>query len=174
MRFFTDDAERDDAEWGRRVSAYSKHLASLTGRLPDEVMALGTDPRLDLHDGRFVRVDINRAADRVSMVLDIGSLQVGFRRMSVTFDDAEIVPDDLHLLAEAIGATFRPNHWHRGTAVTEIRWHEVDVLPDGKFVLRLRLWPFHEFSVEFGMLTYTTEPLASPPLARAGRFITRI
>lgn len=173
MRFFTDDAELDEDEWDRRVGEYSTHLASIKGRLPAGAVALATDPALDLHDGRFVLVELDRAMQRLTLVVDVGSLQVGYRRLSLSFDDIQIVPDNLHLVAEAVGASFRPNHWHTGTAVTEIRWQEVDIEADGRFVLRLRLWPFHEFGIQFRALSFTFEEHPTRPATRPGRFVLR-
>jgi len=171
MRFFTDEAERDDGEWGRRVSAYSEHLATIKSGLPEDLKALATEPAFDLHDGRFVLVELDRTTKRLTVLVDVGSMQVGYRRLSMTFDAAEIAPDNLHLLAEAVGASFSPNHWHTGIAVTEIRWQEVDIKSDGRFVLRLRLWPFHEFEIRFGAVSQSVEELPSRPAARPGRFV---
>ena len=172
MRWFTDAAsDVDDANWDRRVSAYSEHLANIAPRLPRVIRALATDPALDLHDGRFELVDVDLEAGRVTMLIGAGILDVGYRQLSLRFDEATVVPENLHLLAEAIGASFRPNHWRRGRGVTEIRYHEVDLLPDGRFVLRLRLWPFHEFAVEFGAFSYSEVPLPARPAARPGRFV---
>ena len=172
MRWLTDAAaDVDDADWDRRVSAYSEHLADIAPRLPRVTHALATDPVLDLHDGRFELVEVDREAGRVTMVIDAGALDMGYRQLALRFDEAAIVPDNLWLLAEAVGASFRPNHWRRERGVTEIRYQEVDLLRDGRFVLRLRLWPFHEFAVEFGAFSYSEVPIAARPAARPGRFV---
>jgi hypothetical protein len=96
---------------------------------------------------------------------------VGYRRLDLRFAAANIVPDNSELLADAIGAEFRANHWHRHRAVTEIRAVEVDLLAGDRFTLRLRLWPFYEFAVEFGALSIGESPLDGRGPARAGKFV---
>jgi hypothetical protein len=173
MRWLTDDADANDDDWDEVVAAYEAHLSEIVPQLPAALAALATDPRLDLHDGRFREVTVDREAQEIVMVIDCGNLQVGYRRLTLRFDRAAVVPDNLQLLAAAIGAEFRSNHWHQGTSVTEIRVIEVDVLPGRRFVLRLRLWPFHEFAIEFGALSIAEEALDARGPARAGTFVVR-
>jgi hypothetical protein len=134
---------------------------------------LTTDPRLNLHDGRFREVEVDRAAGAITMVIDAGDLQTGYRRLTLRFAEAGIVDGNLQLLAEAVGASFRPNHWHRSRGVTEIRGVEVADLPDGRCRIRLELWPFHTFVLEFADVSITDEPLEARGEARPGRFILR-
>jgi len=105
--------------------------ASLDPRLPPDLAALAADPHFALHDGRFHEVTVDTAAQTVIMAIDCGDLQVGYRRLSLWFKEATVVPDDLQRLAEAVGAEFRANHWHQRRTVTEIRGQEVHLLPDG-------------------------------------------
>lgn len=144
---------------------------SLDPGLPRDLARLATDPLLDLHDGRFQEVTVDTAAQAVMMVINSGSLQVGYRRLTLTFDQATVVPDNLQLLAEAVGAEFRANHWHQRRAVTEILTHKVEILPEGRFVLRLRLWPFYQFAIEFSGFSLVEARMAGRGPARAGRFI---
>lgn len=174
MRWFTDEAyANDDTDWDEVVAAYSAHLAVIVPALPAALAAVATDARLDLHDGRFQEVTVDREAQKIVMVIDCGNLQVGYRRLTLQFDRAAVVPDNLQLLAEAIGAEFRSNHWHQGRSVTEIRVVEVDVLPGGRSILRLRLWPFHQFAIEFGALALTEEALDARGREQAGKFVVR-
>lgn len=143
---------------------------SLDARLPRDLAALATDPRFALKDGRFHEVAVDTIRQAVTMVINCGDLQVGYRRLSLSFVAATIVPDDLSRLADAVGAEFRANHWHLGRTVTEIRRQEVDVLPDGRYVLRLWLWPFHRFAVEFSGFSLVEVPMSGRGPARAGRF----
>jgi len=39
--------------------------------------------------------------------------------------------------------------------------------------LRLRLWPFHEFAIEFGALALTEEALDARGREQAGKFVVR-
>lgn len=174
MRWFTDEAYANDGtDWDEVLGAYSSHLAEVGPRLPPALMALATDPRLDLHDGRFREFRIDRKANRIGMAIDCGNLQVGYRRLTLRIDGAAVVPDNLQLLAEAIGAEFRPNHWHQKSSVTEIRAIEVDLLPGGRFLLLLRLWPFHEFGIAFDALAIDEHPLDGRGANRPGKFIVR-
>jgi len=50
------------------------------------------------------------------------------------------------------------DHW--GTTRTVIRAHEVDRGPDATFMLRLRLWPFHEFALAFRSMSLAVEHVA--------------
>jgi hypothetical protein len=90
--------------------------------------------------------------------------------LSLSFDRATILPDDLQRVADAVGAEFRANHWHPRRTVTEIFRHQVDVLPDGRCALHLVLWPFHEFSIEFSGFSLVELPLSARGPARAGCF----
>jgi hypothetical protein len=138
--------------------------------LPSDLAALATDPRFALHDGRFHQVTVDTTVQTVTMVIDCGDLQVGYRRLSLSFDHATIVPDNLQRLADAIGAEFRANHWHRGRTVTEIRRREVAVLPDGRYILRFWLWPFYKFAIEFSRFSLGEVQMSARGPARAGKF----
>jgi hypothetical protein len=143
---------------------------SLDTRLPHDLASLATDPRFALKDGRFHEVAVNTTTSAVTMMIDCGDLQVGYRQLSLAFDGATVVPDDLERLAAAVGAEFRANHWHQRRTVTEIRKQEVDVLPDGRYVLRLWLWPFYEFAIEFSGFSIVSIPMSTQGPVRAGRF----
>jgi hypothetical protein len=173
MRWFTDEAyEADEPGWLRMLADYRAHLDSIAPRLPPDLLALATEPRLNLHDARFREVRVDRDAAEVDLTIECGDLQVGYRRINLQFGSASIVPDNLYLLAQAIGAEFRSNHWHRQRTVTEILAHEVDVRRGGRFVLALRLTPFHEFAIEFATLSLTEVPIAERSPARAARYVS--
>jgi hypothetical protein len=141
-----------------------------TPTLPPDLAALATDPRLSLHDGRFHEFTVDTRSSVITIAIDCGDLQVGYRRLTLTFEGASIVPDDLRLVADAVGAQYRPNHWHHGRTVTEILEHKLAVLPDGRFVLRLRLWPLYQFAIEFTGFSLAEVPLTDRGPARPGRF----
>jgi hypothetical protein len=175
MRWFTDEAREDDGDaWERAGAAYSAHLTAIAPRLPQDLARLAKDPRFDLDGGRFHEVHVDRRGGVVILSIDCGNLQVGYRRLTIRFDDAAIVPDDLQLVAYAIGAEFTPNHWHDGTTVTDIRAFEIDLVAPRRFTLRFRLWPFYEFAVEFGDLTMSEVPWPTRPPAHAGVFTSAV
>jgi hypothetical protein len=92
----------------------------------------------------------------VTIVVNAGDLQVGYRELTLRFSDAELVPDNLQALAYAVGARYHSDHW--GDTITTILDEELDRLPDGRFVLRLRLWPFYAFSVQFAEFEMAEAP----------------
>ena len=173
MRWFTDAAheDHDDAAWDRMLKEYEAHLGRIASDLPPDLARLALEPELNLHDARFERVEIDLRNSTVIIVVNAGDLQVGYRRITMTFTGASIVPDNLRKLAYAIRAEFRPSHWSRYRSVTEIHDQEVDVVGSGRYTLRLRLWPFHEFAVEFDGFSRSHEPLADRPPPRAGAFV---
>ena len=174
MRWFTDEAlANDDIDWNEVVADYSAHLVEVAARLPVELRSLATDPRFDLKDGRFREVTVDRTAHEVVLVIDCGSLQVGYRQLTLRFAGAAIEPDNLQLLAKAVGAEFHDGHQTPEPSVTEIRYVEIDLLPNARFVLRLRLWPFHEFAVAFAALSIAEVTLDGRGPSRAGTVVTR-
>src|SRR5689334_13688247 len=134
-----------------------------------ELLAAGQ--QFDLHDGRFDRVEMDRTARTVTLIVNCGDLDVGYRRLALTFRGAEIVSRNLRAVAEAVSAEFRGNHWHREGAVTEIVGQTVDALPDGRHRLRLDLDPFGRLTVVFETFDYRAARLTDRGPARAGRFI---
>jgi hypothetical protein len=73
------------------------------------------------------------------------------RGLDLRFEDAVIVPDNYRALAFVIETVFRAEGW--GPMRTIILAQEVDVLETGRFVLRLRLEPFHAFAIEFATMS---------------------
>jgi hypothetical protein len=138
--------------------------------LPPDLAALATDPRRSLHDGRFHEFVVDSRKKTITIAIDCGDMQIGYRRLTFSFEGASIVPDDLARLADAVGAEFRANHWHRGRSVTEVLESTVGALPDGRFALRIRLFPFYQFAIEFSGFSLVDMPMAARGPARAGRF----
>lgn len=113
---------------------------------------------------------VDRVAGVVILTIHCGDHKVGYRRLTIRFSGATIVPGNVQLLAYAVGAEFTANHWHDAMTVTDIRACEIDVDVPDRFVLRMRLWPFHEFAVEFADLSITETPSTARPAAHAGLF----
>lgn len=171
MRWFTDEALANDGE--EVASVYSAHLDAIAPRLPVELRALAIDPHFDLKDGRFREVIVDHEARAITLAIDCGNLQLGYRRLTLMFTDATIEPENLLLLAKAVGAEFRADQWSTGRSVTEILYTEIDLLSEGRYILRMRLWPFHEFGVAFTDLSTTSETLEGRGPSRAGKFVSR-
>jgi hypothetical protein len=168
MRWFTDEAydAEDDATWDRMLVDYARHLDAIRADLPPDLLALATDPELHLHDAEFIEVAVDPPSKRLEMVVRLGNVERSWLRLA--FREADVVPENYQKLGFAIGATYAPNHW--GGVITVILAQEIETLRHGRFVFRLRLWPFHAFSIEFGSMSL--ERLASSPEPRGpGRFI---
>jgi hypothetical protein len=175
MRWFDDAAydSDDDSAWDRMITDYYAHVTAIAPRLPADLARLALEPELNLHDARFERVEIDPDTSMVTIVVSAGHLQVGYRRLSMVFRGAQVVPDNLQRLGYAVRAEFKPSHWSRYRTVTEILAQEVDLVGDGRFTLRLRLWPFHEFAVEFDEFSLTEEGVPERHPNRAGTFKVR-
>jgi hypothetical protein len=173
MRWFTDAAYDDEEEgaWERMCGDYLAHVRQIAPLVSPDLARLALEPELNLHDARFERVEVDPDNRTVTIIVVTGHLQVGYRRLTMAFTGASIVPENLQLLGFAIRAEFRPAPRSRDLTFTEILAHEVDVAPGGRAVLRLRLWPFHEFGVEFDGFSLTEEPVAERGPARPGAFV---
>jgi hypothetical protein len=173
MRWFNEAAyeDHDDAAWDRMLDDYYAHVRRIAPALPPDLARLALEPELNLHDAGFERVEIDLANSTATIVVNAGDLQVGYRQITLAFTGARIVPDNLQLLGYAVLAEFRPSRWSRYRSVTEIRAQEVDLAADGRYTLRLRLWPFHEFAVEFDGFSLHDEAVTERPRARVGAFI---
>jgi hypothetical protein len=173
MRWFTDAAydDHDDAAWDRMLADYYAHVRRIAPALPPDLARLASEPELNLHDARFERVEIDVGNSSATIVVNAGDLQVGYRQITMDFADARIIPANVQRLGYAVLAELRPSRWSRYRSVTEIRAQEVDLVAGGRYTLRLRLWPFHEFAVEFAGFSLHDEALEERPPARAGAFI---
>lgn len=168
MRWFTDEAydAEDDATWAQMLLDYATHVAAIRADLPPALLELATDPDLHLHDAEFIEVALNPPSKRLEMVVRLGDANRSWLRLA--FRNADVVPDNYQALGYAIGALYAPTDW--GGVVTVIRAQEVETLPLGRFVIRLRLWPFYAFSIEFGSMSLQRLP-PSPEPPGPGRFI---
>jgi hypothetical protein len=172
MRWFNDAAyaDYDDAAWDRMLKDYYAHVRRIAPALPPDLARLALEPELNLHDARFERVEIDLDNSTAIIVVNAGDLQAGYRRITMAFTGASIIPDNLQQLGYAVLAEFRPSKWSRYRSVTEIRAQEVDLVANGRFTLRLRLWPFHEFAVEFDGFSLDEAGICTAS-AGASRFI---
>jgi hypothetical protein len=171
MEWFTEDADDDQAVLNRNLAAYSARLAEIREQLPSALASIALDPRFGLQDGRINEVSVNTGTKRVVMSVTVGDIQLGYRQLQLRFEGATIIPEDYQLLSAALRAEFQPDHWHHGRAITEVGNHEVDLLDDGRFVIRMRLRPFHTFGIEFDSLEMSDENVSGRGPARAGRFV---
>jgi hypothetical protein len=171
MRWFTDEAYKAEAaEWDAMLAAYDTHLREIADRLPPELAMLATDPRLNLHDARIRSIVFDREESAVEMNLTIaGDFRAGLYPLDLrlVFGCAQFVPDEPVDVRYAVTATYGSRGG--GTTRTAILAGEIDISEDGRYVLRLRLWPFHEFGLAFDTLSLSEGP-ATPDDGQAGSF----
>jgi hypothetical protein len=161
MRWFTDEAyAAEDPDWDTMIEAYSSHVAGLVEGLPPDLATLAADPALNMHDASVhtMEVDLERGTlDMVVFLYNGKTLRLRFTGVGFLGPDGS--QDNLQSIAYAIGATYVTDHW--GTARTQILAQEIDIADDGRFALRLRLWPFYEFEIASRDISLAVE--ATPP-----------
>jgi hypothetical protein len=172
MRWFTDEAYAGDhGDWEAALVGYDAHVRRIVDQLPIDLARLASDPRLNLHDGRIRSIIVDQEASTVEMNLTTGadsSQGYGHIDLRLVFGGARFVPENLQAIAYAIGATFETDHW--GTARTAVLAQEIDIADAGRYVLRLRLWPFHQFGLVFDSLSLSEGP-AAPDEGGVGKFL---
>ncbi len=147
MRWFTDAAfESDEAGWQDTLLRYERHIAQLVDRLPADLRTLATDPHMNLHDAVISRLVFDRRRRRVELTAHLDKTQT-----VVEFEEAELYPADLRATSFAVGAKYQSSRW--GNTTTRIRAQEIDIAEPAKYVVRLKLWPFHEFAIEFSQIS---------------------
>lgn len=155
MRWFTNEiyeawTNGDDASWEAMLAAYDKHVATIAPRLPPDLRRLATEERLHLHDAEFTSVVVDREAETIEMVL----WHHDDRALRLRFGGATFVEEYVQLIGYAVVGTF-------GETRTCILAQEIEIADDGRLVLRLRLWPFHEFGIIFQSLELAEEPVVT-------------
>lgn len=156
MRWFTDAAYDAAEDWDTMLRDYERHLEALMPSLSPQLAEFATERRFNLHDAELRRIDIDQPARVVTIVANAGDLEVRYRALTLRFSDAAVAPDNLQALAYAVGAGYHSDHW--GDTITTVLAQELDRRPDGRFVLRLRLWPFYAFAVDFADLHLAEAP----------------
>jgi hypothetical protein len=169
MRWFTDEmydwsgADNDeDLAWNAMLAAYWTYVTAIADQLPKDLAALATEGRLNLHDAWFEEVRWDREASTIDMRVVVGAL-----RLRLHFGDAAFTSEDVQKTEFAVEAAFGESPW---VTRTVIRAQEVELAGTGRYLLRLRLWPFHEFGIEFGSFSLSEES-APADGQRPGRFV---
>ena len=166
MKWFTLEAHKqsDDGEstWDTTLAEYQDHLDSILDCLPADLATFARDSRYHLHDAELRQVVVDSLAQTVEMDLYI----IDGRRLHLNFAGAKLVPGDPATLAGIVGMT-ADDH-----AYTEVCDQEIDLTPDGLFVLRLELFSYlpalTEFAVEFKTCALSCRDMT--PAELAGRW----
>ncbi len=151
MRWFRGDAGLEE----KVAEAYELHLQRVWKQLPPTIRRIAGEPGHTLHDGRIRWLQVDLPGSRVLMHVVIDDEQEGQRVLRLKFFNAVIEPQHLLRLEYAVIALFVSPY---GTTSTQIRYQEVDLDEAGRYVLRLSLWPFHEFAIHFGRVTLIETP----------------
>jgi hypothetical protein len=155
VRWFTRqwlEGELPDPEADKRQLAYTAHLDSICDRLPAAVVTLvrPRHPHASISDALVDRIVIDEGARRISMRLLNGELQVGYGKLDIEFQDAELVEPGVDRLRELLAA-----------ARTEFVRSEVELSGAGeRLEIRFLLWPQGEIGIQCAGLTTAWHPIA--------------
>ncbi len=123
---------------------YTRHLESLQGVLPNDLLALARLPGVD--DGLIIEARHDREQRRFTLTLRCGDLQVGYYDLVLNYDEAEISQPDEWILARIARMTTDYGD--------DIAYHELDVTPDGKIEHRFLFHPGHWFAIRCRTLNW--------------------
>ena len=135
MKFQSPSWDDSPAAWAAFHQAYSRHLEQMRGVLPDHVLELTQLQGVD--DGLIVEVRHDQAERVLHLTLRCGPNQMGYYDLILTYEDAEITPEDERLLARLARSTR-----DRSDHDADLHRHEVDATADGRIEHRLE---FHVY-----------------------------
>ena len=128
MKYFTLEwYHAVDDDFNRPPSAYQqyrRHLEEMQGVLSADVLALAHLPGVD--DALVVKVRHDRARRVLSLTLRAGDSVVGYCDLVLTYQGAEITPEDEQTLALVARST-KDSRWHE----SDLAFHELDMAMDG-------------------------------------------
>lgn len=114
--------------------AYRRYLTRISARLTAPVLALALS---DLHDARFLDVAHDAGARSLALRLRTGFRRIGYADLLLRYGGVDL--SAVGGVPPALLADPR----------TEVIYHEVDVLDDGRFEHRLLLSPGGEVTLRF-------------------------
>jgi hypothetical protein len=161
-------ADTTDEECNRISTAYWEHVRKDSLAWPVALRRFAVEPHYYLHDARIQLAALDPDERTIDLTVEVSRQDLGARRLVLHFRDAVVVPPNIRALEMAITAEF---HREGGSTFTDIIDEEIDTAAANRFVLRLRLWPFHEFTIEFGAFEFDEEPLTGPVFRGPGRFV---
>ena len=130
----------DGARLASEGERYARHLQSLRGVLPANVLALAKLHGID--DGLIVQVRHDREHRRLTLILRCGYIQMGYYDLVLTYEDAVISPQDEWTLAH-IARAVTANNWPE----FDIMNHEVDSAEGGGIEHRILFHPGVWFAI---------------------------
>lgn len=119
---------------------YRQHLHDLAGVLPERVLELARLP--GVHDGLIVEVHHLLSLETLYLVLRGGDTPSGYYDLVLTYEGAEIPPEDEWTLAKVARSTLDSSRFQH-----DLFFHELDQTSDGRIEHRLL---FHDW-IWFGI-----------------------
>lgn len=149
MKYFSEswlsNSALSDAEVDAVRDAYWNEIEAIKSELSPSVLELAT--KLNLHDGLVKSFELDRAVNRLTIILRCGDLQAGYSGVELTYSDVDTTTLDSALLK--IIAT---------DPETELLYDEVGLASPGCFVHRIIFSPIREIEVVFCQLTVAVYP----------------
>ena len=155
MKYFTldwyqavdDNFDRDQAAYQQ----YTRHLEEMQGVLPADVLALA---RLKgVEDALVVKVRHDRARRVLSLALRAGYIGIGYYDLILTYQGAEITPEDEQMLALVARTTL-----HAWRHESDLVRHELDVTEDGRIEHSLLFHYGRAFTIRCERLVWVRLP----------------
>ena len=136
-----------DEQYEALSDAYSARIEEIKPQLSPELRELATN--ISLHDGLVRHIALDRPAQRLSIRLRDGDLQVGY--FDVDLDYASV---DVNLLDAGVLQAIATD------PATELLYDEIDLDRPGRFVHRIIFWPppMCEIEVVFRGFKVSTKP----------------
>lgn len=166
MRFLTLEAYtswygsyQDDSHVQEAFHRYTAHLGQLEGSFSPGLLALARLPGVD--DGLLFRAEHFPATRALTMALRCGDQIAGYYDLILSYDGAEISPDDEQTLARIARST-RSHCRHE----SDLFFHELDVLDGGGIEHRLLFHPGVWFAIQCQALSWQQVPRPDRTLPR--------
>jgi hypothetical protein len=130
---------------------YTRHLEEMQSVLPADVLALARLPGVD--DGLLVKVRHARARSVLSLTLRAGDAVMGYYDLILTYQSAEITPQDEQTLA-LVARTTKNSFWHE----SDLARHELDMAEDGRIEHSMLFHPGRSFTIRCETLVWVWLP----------------
>lgn len=155
MKYFTldwyhaadDDFDRDKAAHDQ----YARHLEEMQGVLPADTLALAR--LLGVEDALVVKARHDRARQILSLTLRAGYIGIGYYDLILTYQGAEITPEDEQTLALVARTTL-----HAWRHESDLVRHELDVTEDGRIEHSMLFHPGRAFTIRCHNLIWVRLP----------------
>lgn len=150
--------EGDDEDCKRILAKYEDYIITIKDHLPSE-LARFID-FVNLHDGLFKSIRVDRQSSQLEMQLVVGDLQVGYSGLKVRYHLLG-VDDELLAALETIDKIKN----------TEVLYDEVLLLDEFVYAHNWLLYPEQELSIRFDQFAFEAVDVEGRDSARATPFL---